>query len=215
MARRENSDARARGGRVLHHAGLYDFTVWLMTLGHERAFREKILDLARLKPGDSVLDVGCGTGSLVIAAKQNMGPAGIVKGIDASPEMIARAEKKAARAHADVAFQQAPAQDLPFNDAQFDVVFTTVMLHHLSRPARELCAWEMRRVLKPGGHVVAVDFAPGAEPKGFLSRFHRHGHVKLDDIIASLEAAGLTVTESGDLGYGNLQFALATTPGST
>lgn len=213
MARRESPGSKAPG-LVLHQARLYDLTVWLMTFGRERAFREKILDLARLTPGESVLDVGCGTGSLAIAARQHVGPAGIVKGIDASPEMIARAAKKAARARAEVDFQQAPAQDLPFADAQFDVVFTTVMLHHMSRPARELSVWEMRRVLKPGGRVVAVDFAPRTEPKGFLSAFHRHGHVKLDEIIASLAAAGLTVTESGDLGLQNLQFAIATTPGS-
>jgi ubiquinone/menaquinone biosynthesis C-methylase UbiE len=197
---------------VLHHAKLYDFTVWLMTLGRERAFREKILRVARLKPGESVLDVGCGTGTLAIAAKRHVGPTGIVRGIDASPEMIARAEKKAASAQVEVAFQQAPAQALPFPEAQFDVVLTTVMLHHLSRPTRERCAQEMRRVLKPGGRVLAVDFAPRAESKGFIHRFHRHGHLKLDDIIAILAAAGLNVTESGALDFRNLQFALATTP---
>lgn len=214
MAGRENSNSKAPG-LVLHNARLYDLTVWLMTLGRERAFRDRVLHLARLERGESVLDVGCGTGSLAIAAKQQLGPAGIVKGIDASPEMIARAGKKAARARTNVDFEQAPAQDLPFKDAQFDVVFTTVMLHHLPRTSRDQCAKEMRRVLKPGGRVVAVDFAPSAAPKGLLRKFHRHGHVKPDDIIASLEAAGLTVTESGDLGYANLHFALATAPGST
>ena len=61
----ENLRSKAPG-LVLHQAKLYDFTVWLMTLGRERAFRERILCLARLKPGESVLDVGCGTGSLEI-----------------------------------------------------------------------------------------------------------------------------------------------------
>lgn len=214
MAGPENSDSKAPG-LILHQARLYDLTVWLMTLGRERAFREKILHLARLKQGESVLDVGCGTGSLAIAAKPHVGPAGTVRGIDASPEMIARAKQKAARARTDVAFEQAPAQELPFPAAQFDVVFTTVMLHHLPRASRDQCAQQMRRVLKPGGRVVAVDFAPRAEPKGLLSAFHRHGHVKLDDIIGSLEAAGLIVTESGDLGFRNLQYALATTGAST
>ncbi|MDE2166262.1 MAG: DUF2218 domain-containing protein [Alphaproteobacteria bacterium] len=210
----ENSHSKAPG-LVLHQARLYDFTVWLMTLGREQAFREKILGLAHLKPGESVLDVGCGTGSLAIASKRHVGPTGIVNGIDASPQMIARARKKAAKAGAEVAFQQAPAQALPFPEAQFDVTLTTVMLHHLSRSARQQCGQEMRRVLKPGGRVVAVDFAPRAEPKGFLRAIHRHGHVKLDDIVAMLEAAGLSVTESGALGFRNLQFALATAPSST
>jgi ubiquinone/menaquinone biosynthesis C-methylase UbiE len=210
----QNSDSKTPG-LVLHHAKLYDFTVWLMTLGREQVFREKILCLARLRPGESLLDVGCGTGSLAIAAKRHVGQTGVVKGIDASPEMLARAEKKAKRAGSDVTFQQGLAQSLPYVDAQFDVVLTTVMLHHLSRQARERCAHEIRRVLKPGGRVVAVDFAPRAHRKGFFRDVHRHGHVRIEEIIAILEATGLNVTESGALGFRNLQFALASAPSLT
>src|SRR3712207_4299905 len=84
-------------GLVLHGATAryYDVMAWLMTLGRERKFREKLVDLARLRPGESVLDVGCGTGTLAIAAKRRVGPTGEVYGIDASPEMIVRASKKA------------------------------------------------------------------------------------------------------------------------
>ena len=59
-----------------------------------------------------------------------------MQGIDASPEMIARADWKAARAGLDVAFRNAAAQTLPFGDTQFDVVLTTLVLHHLPRKAR-------------------------------------------------------------------------------
>src|SRR5206468_9540093 len=112
-------------GAVLHSAALYDLQVWLVTLGRERAFREKILRLARLEPGESVLDVGCGTGTLAIAAKRHVGPTGSVYGIDASPEMIARASRKARKAGLEVLFKNAVAEALPFPDAHFDAVLTT------------------------------------------------------------------------------------------
>src|SRR5437667_3401470 len=200
-------------GAVLHSAALYDLQVWLVTLGRERAFREKILRLARLQPGEAVLDVGCGTGTLAIAAKRHVGPTGTVHGIDASPEMLARAEKKARKIDVELVLRNAMAQALPLPDAQFDVVLTTFMLHHLPRKARAQCAAEMRRVLKPGGRVLAVEFGLAArEQKGLLAHFHRHGHVKLSDIISLLSEAGLNSVESGAVGIRDLQFVLARAP---
>lgn len=194
-------------GLTLHSALFYDLTVNLMTLGRERAMREKILRLARLVPGENVLDVGCGTGTLAISAKRQVGPTGSVFGVDASPEMLARAARKAAKAGAEVRFQKAFVQTLPFDDAQFDAVTTTVMLHHLPKEARRLCAAEMRRVLKPGGRVLAVDFG-GAQSR-FFEHMHRHGHMDLADIENLIEMAGFRRVESGPVGVSNLQYVLA------
>lgn len=211
-ARNRNS-APGTTGRVLHWAARYDLMAWIFLLGRERAFREKIIGLARLRPGEVVLDVGCGTGTLAIAAKRHVGPSGNVHGVDASPEMIDRATKKASKAGVDVTFRTGVVEALPYPNAHFDVVLSTLMLHHLPRRARQECAREVRRVLKPGGRVLVVDF--GATPRGrksLLGHFHRHGHVDLRDITDVLAGVGLSVVESGALGVRNLNFALARIP---
>jgi len=204
-------------GRLIHWAFPYDLLLWFISFGREQKFRGKALDLAELKPGESVLDVGCGTGTLAIAAKRRVGPGGSVSGIDASPEMIARAEKKARKAGTEVRFKNALAEALPFSPAQFDVVLSTVMLHHLPRKVQQQCALEIRRVLKPGGRVLAIDFANSAnEERGsFLTGFHRHGRVNFPEVIAMLSDAGLNCVKSGPVGFGELQFVLATTPVAT
>src|SRR5258708_21346505 len=202
-------------GSVLHSAAWYDLTVWLMTRGRERVYRERFVDLAHLEPGESVLDGGGGTGTLAIVSKRRVGPTGTVDAIDASLEMIARGREKAKKAGVEVFFKQGVVESLPFPDAHFDAVLSTLMLHHLPRKLREQCAREVRRVLKPGGRVLVVDFREsGRKGQGLLARFrHRHGHVELADMIAVLSGAGLSILESGAVGIRGLQFVLATGPG--
>lgn len=197
-------------GRVLHSALGYDLFAWLFLLGREPAFRDRILDLANLAPGESVLDVGCGTGTLAIRAKQRMGASGSVRGIDASPTMIARARRKALKANVAVDFETAAIEALPFPDARFDLVLGTLMLHHLPRVAREQGAREIRRVLKRGGRVVVVDFGASPERRTLLGHFHRHGHTDAQDVRSMLNEAGLGVAESGALGMKSLWFTKAT-----
>src|SRR5262245_29852958 len=210
----ERNRTASTTGIILHAAAAYDLLIWLITLGRERTFREKMLRLAHLEPGESVLDVGCGTGSLAIVAKRQVGPTGTVYGVDASPEMIARAEKKARKTGVGVVFKTAFAQSLPFTDSQFDVVLTTMMLHHLPKKARQGLAVEISRVLKPGGRVLAIDFGGTVRKrKSFLDYFHhRHGHVELKDISELLNEAGMKIVESGRVGMRKLNFVLAVAP---
>lgn len=200
-------------GLVLHSAARYDWLVWLKTLGRERAFRRQMLSFAQLEAGEFVLDVGCGTGTLAIEAKRQVGTPGLVCGIDASPEMIARAERKARRTGMDVTFTEGAAQAVPFPAAQFDVVVSTLVLHHLPRKGRQQWAAEMRRVVKPGGRVLVIDFAPGGSHRQrLLAHFHRHGGSKLSDIETLLGEAGLNVVDSGVAGRSDMNFVLATAP---
>ena len=143
-------------GLVLHNPIRYNFRVWLTTRGREGKFRRTLVELAGVKPGDSVLDVGCGTGSLAIEAGKMVGPTGSVVGIDPSPEMIGRAKGKARRL-ANVRFEIAPAQSLPFADASFDVVTSSLVLHQLPPDSLHAVKAEVARVLKPGGRIGISD----------------------------------------------------------
>jgi ubiquinone/menaquinone biosynthesis C-methylase UbiE len=197
-------------GAVVHWAARYDLLIKLLTLGRERQFRESLLEFAHLEPGESVLDIGCGTGTLAIAAKRRVGKDAVVHGIDASPEMIARARRKATKAGLDIGFDIAFAQSLPFPDAHFDVVLSTVMLHHLPRAGREEAVRDARRVLKDGGRLLAVDF--GGSTKGLLGHIHRHGGITSRDLVKLVTDADFRVIESGPAGTWDLQFVLAGRP---
>ena len=198
-------------GLVILWAARYDVLAWLFTRGRERELRERIIALAGLERGMSVLDIGCGTGTQAIAAARHVGSSGTVYAIDASPPMIARANRKARKAGVQVVFQLAVAEQLPYPDHRFHVVVSTLMLHHLPRKTREQCAREIRRVLKPGGRVLAVDFG-GTQHTGLLAHFHRHGHVDVQHIRELLAKAGMTVITSGSVGMNDLQYVLAEAP---
>lgn len=203
--------APATKGLVLHsHARYYDFVARLLTLGHGGNLHERLADLAELAPGETVLDVGCGTGSLALAAKARVGAGGTAHGIDASREMIGRASRKAQRRRISVDFRIASVEALPFPDHSFDVVFNTLMLHHLPRPLRRACVVEITRVLRPGGRVLVADFrAPARQRGGWLARLHRHGSVTAEEVRELLTSTGFDVLQSGDVGVGDLHFTLA------
>jgi ubiquinone/menaquinone biosynthesis C-methylase UbiE len=200
-------------GAVLHSPRLYDALVWLASRGRERRWRRRFLELSRLRSGESVLDVGCGTGTLAALAGKIVGPSGRVCGIDASPQMIARARAKAVRAGIEARFEIAAAQSLPFADSSFDVALGTLMLHHLGRAGRRELIAELRRVLRPGGRALIVDFTePSAKRRGWGGHFRhrrRHGHVEATEVIGLLEGASFQRLESGVVCGTDMHFVLA------
>ena len=161
--------AQGDHSHVLHNPRAYDWLARLITLGGEGKFRRRTLDLAELQPGNAVLDVGCGTGTLLIEAAKRVGPNGSAHGIDASGQMIAYARRKAARQGVTAKFVEGSADDLPFPDASFDAVFCTLMLHHLPDAMQMATIMEIRRVLRPGGRMVIVDMHRSAKASALFS----------------------------------------------
>ncbi|HWP41770.1 MAG TPA: class I SAM-dependent methyltransferase [Blastocatellia bacterium] len=171
---------------------LYDPMVKLM--GGEAA-RRALLDLADVRPGHRVLDIGCGTGSLAVLIKR-LRPDTDVIGIDPDPKALSRARRKAERAAVSIRFDRGFGDELPYSDASMDRVFSSFMFHHLERKDKQGMLAEVRRVLKPGGIFTLLDLAgPDSGKHGLLVRlFHSSHHLKDnsdEQILALMREAGL------------------------
>ncbi|OYT69420.1 MAG: methyltransferase type 11 [Chloracidobacterium sp. CP2_5A] len=123
----------------------------------DNALKDQVADLLPLRPGQTVLDVGCGTGTLLLRLRERQ-PQAQFFGADPDPTALAIAERKAAAAGASLTLTQASATRLPFAAAAFDVVTTSLMLHHLTTPQKRQALAEIRRVLRPGGVLLAADY---------------------------------------------------------
>jgi len=209
-----SGEAPRTGGRVIHRAGQYDLLIKLLTLGKEKAIRGMTLELARVSPGEKVLDVGCGTGTLTIMAKGAVGRRGEVCGIDPAPEMIDVARRKAARARMEVDFRVGLVESIPFADGSFDAVLSSFMVHHLPEEVKVKGFREVRRVLRPGGRLLVMDIEPsGSTATGrLLAHLIGHGRMKgnIGMLPAALREAGFEPIETGATRYGPLSYALAT-----
>ena len=176
----------------------YDSYMRTMTLGRERALREMTVNLAQVKPGDCVLEVGCGTGTLTLAAKRQAGPSGKVFGIDIIPGMIGLCQRKAAQANADVTFQLGSMDDIPFPANQFDVVMASFMIFHMSERVRRKGIAEVYRVLKPQGRLLVLDLALPTQPlPRVITQVLFGGMLQhdLQELLPFMETAGFSDVE--------------------
>ncbi len=160
--------------------------------GASAALRE-LLAQARLQPGNRVLDIGCGTGTLAVMLKQNHPQLDVIA-LDPDSNALSRARRKADQAHVDVQFLRGFGDMLPCLDASLDRVLSSFMLHHLTTDERRATLAEVFRTLKPGGTFHALDFAGHDRPRSPIARLlHRdellHDHVG-GRITAMLDQAG-------------------------
>jgi ubiquinone/menaquinone biosynthesis C-methylase UbiE len=205
-------------GRLIRWGAFYDLSVNIMTLGQASRLRRMTVDQALLKPGESVLDVGCGTGGVTIPAKIRVGENGNAAGIDPSPEMIAVANRKAERGGLQIDFRVGVIESLPFPDETFDAVTSSLMMHHLPADLQVKGVAEILRVLKPGGRFLVADMIRPSGPsfqRFFTSLILHHGHVVdfgLQDVPALLRKAGFEDVEQLDARFLVIGFVRATKP---
>jgi len=120
-------------------------------------YKSLLIAQASIQPGHHVLDLGCGTGTLAIMAKQAQ-PKAEVTGLDADPAMLKVAKYKSTQLNVPVKFDVGFTNKLPYPDESFDRVLSSIMIHHLKTPDKWLTAREVYRVLKPGGQLHIIDF---------------------------------------------------------
>lgn len=133
----------------------YDVVVAATT--REKTFKSALIAQTAVRPGQRVLDLGCGTGTLAIEMAQRC-PQAIVTGVDGDPAILQRASRKSARLGSRVHFDRALASALPYPEGTFQRVVSSLFFHHLTWPDKERAAREAFRVLAPGGELHVADW---------------------------------------------------------
>jgi demethylmenaquinone methyltransferase/2-methoxy-6-polyprenyl-1,4-benzoquinol methylase len=161
---RQSPDFAGQVNRMFDRvAGRYDALNSVMTAGLHHRWRERAAAQAQLHPGDTALDICCGTGDLALELSRRVSPGGHVVGCDFSEPMLDLARDKAAgRGAGGVRFEWADALELPYDGERFDAVTVGFGVRNLADLDRGLR--EMARVLKPGGRAVILEITTPARP---------------------------------------------------
>ncbi|GGR83967.1 methyltransferase [Streptomyces nojiriensis] len=154
--------------------------------GDEPAFTTAVTEFG-LRPGDRVLDAGCGTGRAMTALRAAVGPAGTVLGVDLTPQMLAAARR--AGRDAEGALLLADVARLPLRDEVLDAVFAAGLIAHLPDPGANLR--ELARVVRPGGGLALF------HPIGRAALAARHGRELTPDDMRAEHNLGPLLTGSG------------------
>ena len=174
---------------------LYDPLLWFM---RESRFKTDLIEQAQISNGNRVLDVGCGTGTLAIMAKQ-LHPETEVIGIDADSKILGIARAKAARIGIKLMFDQGMADQLPYADSSFDRVLSSLFLHHLTTENKLHTFREVFRVLRTGGRFDVVDFGP---PRTLYSRLLARITVNNEEVAGNIQ--GLLPEMFREVGFHNV-----------
>lgn len=143
---------------------LYDPVVALTT--REKLFKSELVKQIALQPSQRVLDLGCGTGTLTVALKESR-PEAEVFGLDGDAKILEIARLKAEKASAEIEFETGLSYKMPYENAYFERVVSSLFFHHLTPENKRKTLAEIFRVLKPGGILLVGDWG---KPANFLMR---------------------------------------------
>jgi ubiquinone/menaquinone biosynthesis C-methylase UbiE len=196
-----------RSGTTIDHFRLNALVSEIAFGGRRGRVYQRLVALSGVRPGDLVLDVGCSSGYLARKLARAAGPGGQVTGVDPSAVDYARR-----RASAAATFAVATAQDLGLPDASFDVVTSTLAVHHVPARRREAAFREMYRVTRPGGRLLVADFDASRTPLPLHpgGRRTQRAVVSVGPLEELAAAAGYRVESTGDLPL--LRYVLAVRP---
>jgi len=179
---------RSTRGRILTGISATYYDIGNALFGVPLVIRKHV-SLIRMKDGDSLLDVGCGTGSVLRRVQRAFGESTVLRGIDPSPDMLRVAARKL-RGCPNARVVDGIGEGLSFPDNSFDWVVSCLTTHHLPLEAKRLMLGECHRVLRPAGRLLVSDFASPLNWIGgtlaFIWRRHAHADENLSGVVYDL-----------------------------